>query len=175
MLQFREARTRVLTFLSILLWLPTSVGIQRASAGTVGSLCFNESKVRDFEKSTNLALTSNAFPGRLSRESVQGLVKTCLDMRAADLTEVYSPALFNERSMQLGLSTGVAAALETGWNLRSSELRTAQPKILVATPPCPLFLKLQNTTIGGINPAGVYREYSHHNRISSHICYALML
>ena len=83
-LHFREARARVLTFLSILLWLPASVGIQLASAGTVGSLCFNESKFRDSEKSTNLALTSNAFPGRRSRESVQGLVKTCLDMRAAD-------------------------------------------------------------------------------------------
>ena len=74
-------------------------------------------------------------------------MKTCLDMRAADLTEVYSPALFNERSMQLGVSTGVAAELQTGWNLCSSELRTAKPRILTATPPCPLFLKLQNTTI----------------------------
>ena len=123
----------MLTFLSILLWLPKSVGIQRACAGTVGSLCFNESKARDFETSRNLALTSNPFPGRPSRESVQGLVKTCLDMRAADLTEVHSPALFNERSMQLGVSTGVAAELQTGWNLCSSELRTAKPKILTAT------------------------------------------
>ena len=47
----------------------------RPSSGTVGSLCFNESKARDFEKLTNLVLTSNAFPGRPSRESVQGLVK----------------------------------------------------------------------------------------------------
>ena len=54
--------------------------------------------------------------------------------------------------MQLGLSTGVAAELETGWNLDtksrqdkcSSELRTAKPKILIANPPCSLFLKLQN-------------------------------
>ena len=106
---------------------------------------------------------------------MQGLVKTCLDMREADLTEVYSPTLFNERSMQLGLSAGVAATLETGLNLRGSELRTGQPKMLIATPPCPLFLKLQNTTIGEINPAGVCREYSHHKRISSHICFARML
>ena len=66
----------------------TSVGIQPASSGTVGSLCFNESKARDFDKLTNLALTSDAFPGRPSRESVQGLVKTCLEMCAVDLTEV---------------------------------------------------------------------------------------
>ena len=89
---------------------------------------------------------------------MQGFVKTCLVLRAGDLTEVYSPALFNERSRQLGLSAAVAAALETGWNLRSSELRTAQPKMLIATPPCPLFLKLKNTTIGKINPAGECRS-----------------
>ena len=73
-------------------------------------------------------------------------------MRAADLTEVYSPGLFDERSMQPGLSTGAAADLETGWNLEtksrrdkcSSELRRARPKVLIASPPCPLFLKLQN-------------------------------
>ena len=70
-------------------------------------------------------------------------------MRAADLTEVYSPGLFDERSMQPGLSTGAAADLETGWNLEtksrsdkcSSELRRARPKVLIASPPCPLFLK----------------------------------
>ena len=62
-----------------------------------------------FEKLTNLVLTSNAFPGIPSRESVEGLVKTCLDMCAVDMTEVYSPAVFNKSSMQLGLSAGVAA------------------------------------------------------------------
>ena len=41
----------------------TRVGIQPTSSDTVGSLCFNESKARDFEKWTNLVLTSNAFPG----------------------------------------------------------------------------------------------------------------
>ena len=68
---------------------------------------------------------------------MQGLVRTYLEMCALDLTEVYSPALFNQHSMQLGLSTGVAANLETGWNLetksrrdkRSSELRLARPKV----------------------------------------------
>ena len=56
-------------------------------------------------------------------------------MCAVDLTEFYSPALFSERSMQLGLSAGVAAELETRWNLDtnlrwdkcSSELRIAKP------------------------------------------------
>ena len=125
----------------------TSVGIQPTSSGTVGSLCFNESKARDFEKLTHLVLTSNAFPGRPSRESVQGLVKNCLELCA-----VYSPALFNER----GLSTGMAVELETGWNMStksrrdkcSSDSRTAKPKILIANLPCPLFLKLQSSNIG---------------------------
>ena len=51
-----------------------SVGILPASSGTVGSLCLDECKAKDFKKWTNLVLTSNAFPGRPSRESVQGLV-----------------------------------------------------------------------------------------------------
>ena len=38
-------------------------------------------------------------------------------MCAVDLTEVYSPALFNERSMMTHRSSGVAADLETVWNL----------------------------------------------------------
>ena len=77
-------------------------------------------------------------------------------MCPVDLTEVYWPALFNGRSKQLGLSAGVVAELETGWNLdtksrrdkSSSELRTARPKILMANSPCPLFLKLQNRNSG---------------------------
>ena len=161
-----------------------SVGIHPTSSGTVGSLCFNESKARDCEKLTNLVLTSNAFPGRPSRESVQGLMNTCLGVCAADLTKVCSPGLFNDGSMQLVLSTGVAADLGTGWNLHtkprrdkcSSELRTAKPKILTANPPCPLCLKLQNSNQHReINPAGVYREHSHHNTISSPICCARIL
>ena len=40
-------------------------------------------------------------------------------MCTVELTEVYSPALFNERSMQHGLSTGVAAAFETGCDLET--------------------------------------------------------
>ena len=58
----------------------TSVGTQPASAGTTGTLCFNESKPKDFEKLTNLVLTSKAYPGRPSSESVQRLVKTCVGM-----------------------------------------------------------------------------------------------
>ena len=34
----------------------TSVGIPPASSGTVGSLCFNESKARDIDKLTDLVL-----------------------------------------------------------------------------------------------------------------------
>ena len=58
-------------------------------------------------------------PGKLSRESVQGLVRTCLEMRAVDLTKVYSPALFNDHSMQLDLSAGVPVDLVTGLNLET--------------------------------------------------------
>ena len=38
----------------------------------------NGNMARDFEKFTDLVLTSNAFPGRPSRKSVQGLVKNLL-------------------------------------------------------------------------------------------------
>ena len=87
---------------------------------------------------------------------MQGLVKTCLETCAVDLTDVYSPALFNERSMQLGLSTGVAVELETGWNLDTNHGGTSaavscevqEPKILISNPPCPLLLKLQSSNIG---------------------------
>ena len=83
---------------------------------------------------------------------MQGLVNICLETSAVDLTGVHSPAIFNERSMQLGLSTGVAAELETAWNLETKSrmrkcsiaLRTAKPKILIANPPCPLSLKSHN-------------------------------
>ena len=36
-----------------------------------------------------------------------------------DLTDVHSPALFDERAMQFGLSSGIAADLVMGWNLES--------------------------------------------------------
>ena len=61
--------------------LPTSasVGTQPSSSGTDGSLCFNESKARDFEKLTDLVLTSKAFPG----QPIRGL-----EMCAVELTQV---------------------------------------------------------------------------------------
>ena len=66
---------------------------------------------------------------------MQGLVKTCLEMGAVDLTGGYSPALFNAQAMQLGLM---------GWHLDtksrrdtcSSQLRSARPMVLIASPPC---------------------------------------
>ena len=77
-----------------------------------------------------------------------------------DLTEVHTPAVFNERSLQLGLSTGVAADLETSWNLEtksrrdkcSNKLQSARPKVLTEGPSCPLFLKLQNHDDGSSSP-----------------------
>ena len=88
----------------------SNVGVQPSNSGTVGSLCFNESYAPDFEKLTDLVLMSNAFPGRPSRESVQGLAKTCWEMCGVDLTEVHSPSLFNQRLTQLDLEIDVTNA-----------------------------------------------------------------
>ena len=82
--------------------------------GPVGSLCYNESKARDFDKFSDLVSVES-----ISRSAQQGI-----------------GAIFNERSMQLGLSTGVAADLEMGWNLEtksprdncSNELGSARPR-----------------------------------------------
>ena len=131
----------------------------RPAGGTIGTLCTHESKAKDSEKFTNLVFTSNAFPGTPGRESVQGLVKTCLEMGAVDLDRsLLALNLFDERSMRLGLSTGVAAeirnGLESGYQnhvkgqMQQCKLRSATPKILIANPPCPLFLKVPNDNIG---------------------------
>ena len=149
-----------------------SVGTQPASVGAIGTLCFNESKAPDFEKLADLM----SFPGIPSRASVQGLVDTSLEMCAVDLTEVHPPAIFMERSMQLGLSEGVAAELGTGWNLDtksrrdkcSSELRTAKPKILIANPPCPSFLKLHMTTLGNQTSWSPRRTQSSQHYLTIH-------
>ena len=71
-------------------------------------------------------------------------------MCAEDQTEVYLPGPFNELSVQPCLSTGVAAELETGWNLDTKSrrdkcsigLRTAKPKILIAKPTVPTVLEV---------------------------------
>ena len=47
---------------------PSDVGIQPSNSGAIGSLCFNESKDRDFEKLTDLLLTPN-----VSRKTQQGI------------------------------------------------------------------------------------------------------
>ena len=115
---------------------------------------------------------SSPFRRKLSGESVQGLGDVC---RVAS-TEVYSPALFNERALKLGLGTGVPADMVTGWNLEtksrrdkcSSLLRSAKPKVSTASPPCPSFLVLPISTMG----AQVHwmeteeRESSQHDHIS---------
>ena len=106
--------------------------------GPVGSLCYNESKVRDFDKFSDLVSVES-----ISRSAQQGI-----------------GAIFNERSMQLGLSTGVAADLEMGWNLEtksprdncSNELGSARPRVLIASPPCPFFLTLQHHVDGSSIP-----------------------
>ena len=118
----------MLTFLLILLW-AKSVSVEdmykqmflllrvleHNRPARVQLELFASTKARPNTLRNWRVLASNAFPGIPSRESVQGLVKTCLEM--CDLTEVYPLAIFNKRSMQLGLSTGVAAELEIDWNL----------------------------------------------------------
>ena len=116
---------------------------QPSNSGTGTSLCFNLSKAGYYEKLTDFVLTPNAFPGKPCRESVQGLVRTCLEMCVVDLTEVDSLA-----------STVVAADL--GWKLEttpqrdkcSRELR----KVLMASPSCPLFLTSLNHDDGSSIP-----------------------
>ena len=68
-------------------------------------MCFDESKARDFEKLTDLVLTSNTCQEKSSRKSMQDLVRINLEMCAMDLTKVNSSALFNEHLIQ-DLSTG---------------------------------------------------------------------
>ena len=75
---------------------------------------------------------------------MQGLVKTLL----GDVCSGFD-TLLNERSMQLGLSTGVSAELENGWNVEtksrhdkySNELRISRPSVLIASPP-PIVLEV---------------------------------
>ncbi len=58
-----------------------------------------------------------AFPERPTRQEVKEVVETCSAMCAVDLAEVYSPAQFEERTMHLGLSAGLAVDLVNGWDL----------------------------------------------------------
>ena len=66
-----SASVRVEDMVQTSVLVPSDGGIPPSNAGTVGSLCFSESKAQDFEKLTDFVLTSNAYPGKPSRESVQ--------------------------------------------------------------------------------------------------------
>ena len=108
---------------------PSSGGVQPSHSGTIGSLCFDGSKARDFEKLTDLALTSTEFPGMPSRESLQCLVRTDSKMREGAFTEVYWSALCNERSMQRSLSTsGASDSLEFGDQLTTRQMQQRAAK-----------------------------------------------
>ena len=103
---------------------PSNSGVQPSHSGTIGSLCFNGSKARDFEQLTDLVSASTEFPGLTSWESLQRLVRTDSETRAVEFTEVYSPALCNERSMQLGLSaSGASDGLEFGDQLTTRQMQ----------------------------------------------------
>ena len=138
-------RTRYKTSVPI----STSVGTQVASSGTAGSLCCSESKAKDFEKLTNLVLMSIAV---LGRDPAGNRCKV-------SCKPVWRCVLASSLQRTFNAAWLVAAELETDWNLdtesrrhkRSSELRTARPKILITNPPCPLLLKLQNSNIGKSN------------------------
>ena len=126
----------------------SDVGMPPASSSAVGSLCFDEGKARDFEKSDGSCCDVD-----------------CLTMKTQQCARSRSDRNllaggFNKRSMLLGLSTGLAAELQIGWSLEtksrrdkcSSELRIARTKDLIANPPFPLFLKLQNRNDGSSIP-----------------------
>ena len=64
-----------------------------------------------------------------SRESLQCLVRTDSEMREGAFTEVYAPALCNERSMQLGMSTsGASDGLEFGDQLTTRQMQQRAAK-----------------------------------------------
>ena len=149
--------------------------------GTVGSVCFNESMDRHFEKLTDLVVTSTAFPGKPSGESVQVLVRTCLEVCAVDLAEVYLPALINKRSVQLGLCTGVAADLVTGWNLETKSRRNTHRQQRAAKRKTeglhskffvPIVPDITESQRWELNSIGVERQEHRLNTITSHTCCA---
>eukprot|EP00971_Amphidinium_carterae_P043601 858237-Amphidinium_carterae.1 len=82
-------------------------------------------------------------------------------MAAVDVAEVYSPERFKRRALQIGLSTGVAADLSTGWDLSvdaqrqrcRARLEEEAPRLLVASPPCTCFSSLQHLNAGKRDPA----------------------
>ena len=64
----------------------SSSGVQLASSGTIASLCFNESKARDFEKLTD----SQEIPAR----------NRCKVSCAVDLTEVFRQLFSTKRDLE---------------------------------------------------------------------------
>ena len=84
------------------------------------------------------------------------LLFMCLERRGGVVVALAWPVAAALGILLSRPSTRVAADLETGWHLEiisrrdtcSNELRSAKPKVLMASPPCPLFLKLQNFNIG---------------------------
>ena len=132
---------------------PVAVVASGSSAASLSSMGIDGRMYEDFEKLVNLVRMSGAFPEEepTTRE-VQEIAKICLAMCAVDLSEVYSPARFKERALQLGLSPGLAADLLTGWDLEiesqrkacSKQLANERPRLLIASPPCTAFSVLQN-------------------------------
>ena len=112
---------------------------------------------------------------------MQGLVRTCVEMCAVDLTEVYSPALFNERSMLLGLSTEGSCRPADGLDFgdqsttRQMQQRAAKHKteVLDRKSTVPMVPDITESRRWELSvPTGVERKESHHNTIASHICCA---
>ena len=77
---------------------------------------------------------------------MQGLVSTCLEMRAVELTEVYSPAGWLQTWRRAGFWS------KSRRDKCSIDLRSVRQRDLIASPPCPLFLNVLNRNDGSSIP-----------------------
>ena len=150
--------------------------------GTVGSVCFNESMDRHFEKLTDLVVTSTAFPGKPSGESVQVLVRTCLEVCAVDLAEVYLPALINKRSRtawlvyrggcRLGDGLEFGDQITPGTHTGSNEQPKRKTEGLHSKFFVPIVPDITESQRWELNSIGVERQEHRLNTITSHTCCA---
>ena len=123
-----------------------------ASQIELGAPYLDEHRLQDAGVLMNLVLASDVFPEEPDEEDVRNIVRLCLEMNAVDLAEVYSPASFRKRALQLGLSPGLAVDLHSGWNFNVSshrcrcdkQLASERPQLLIASPPCMAFDSLQD-------------------------------
>ena len=83
----------------------------------------------------------------METEIIKGLLKV-------DVAEVYSPRRMTEQARKFGLQVGEAMDLTTGWDFGKEEDRARaemyldekKPRLLIGSPRCAMFSKLQNLT-----------------------------